>query len=290
MPKAVLILANPIAGGGRARALAPLLVDGLRQHGIDAELHFTTCAGDAGVQAAGAAARGFSAIAVIGGDGTVNDTVNGMAAAPLPLAVLPLGTGNVLATELRLPRRPAATAALIAAGHRRRLAVGRAGERRFLLFCGAGIDGAAVHRLCSTRKGRLGKHGWLRPILHTAWHWPRFSLRVELADGTAVDDCASVLVTRVRNYGGVFQLPAGIDAFDGQLHVLCFLRRRRLAYVWAGLSALLRRLSPTRHLLLFQTTAVRIGGSAPCQIDGDPAGHAPVAIGLDGSELELFAP
>lgn len=290
MPHRILILANPIAGGGRARALAPTLQQELQRRGLDAELYFTSCAGDGGAQAATAAARGFTAIAVLGGDGTVNEVLNGLPDFRLPLAALPLGTANVLAMELRLPRRPAALAELIAQDRRRRLAIASAGDRRFLLFCGAGLDGAAVHQLAAVRSGTLGKHKWFGPILHVVRHWPRHQLRAEFADGEVLDGLNSVLVTRVRNYGGLFQLTPGIDAADGQLHALCFRQRSRLAYLWLGVLALCRLLRPSPRLQVRTTTSVRITGSAPCQLDGDPSGTSPVEIRLLGAELELFAP
>jgi diacylglycerol kinase family enzyme len=257
---------------------------------MPADLHFTTHQGDGGDRARTAAARGYTAIAVVGGDGTVNEVVNGLPDFTLPLAALPLGTANVLAMELHLPRRPDELAALIAEDRRRRLAVAVAGDRRFLLFCGAGLDGAAVHRLAQVRTGTLGKHKWLGPIWHIVRHLPRFSLRAEFADGEVLDDLSSVLVTRVRNYGGLFLLTPGIDAGDGQLHVLCFRHRSRLQFFWLGVLAFCGRLRPSRRLLVRATSAVRIQGDAPCQLDGDAAGHAPVEVRLLGAELELFAP
>jgi diacylglycerol kinase family enzyme len=286
----VLVLANPIAGGGRARTLAPALVAALARRGIDADLYFTQRPGDGGARAHTAAAAGYTAIAVVGGDGTVNEVLNGLPDFRLPLAVLPLGTANVLAMELRLPRRPDAVAALVAADRRQKLAVACAGDRRFLLFCGAGLDGAAVHRLSQVRTGTLGKHKWFGPILHIICHWPRFHLRVEFDDGSAVEDLSSVLVTCVRNYGGLFHLTPGIDASDRLLHVLCFRQRSRLAFLWAGVLAFCRLLRPSAKLLVRTATTVRIRGDAPCQIDGDAAGSTPIDVRLEGSALDLFAP
>lgn len=289
-PQRLLVIANPIAGGGRGRTLAPELAFALRQRGVASSLHFTTSARDARDRARTAGVEPFDGLVVVGGDGTLNEVLNGMPDPTRPLGVLPVGTANVLALELELPRKPQFAAEVIARGRTRTLAIGCAGDRRFLLFAGAGIDGAVVERLHQVRTGTLGKHKWAGPILHTLWRWPRFRLRATFADGSALDDLASVLVTRVRNYGGVVQLVPGIQADDGQLHVLCFRRRGRAWWAWQGLRGCLRLMRPGPDLIVRHTASLRIDGEAPVQIDGDFAGRTPLAIGLEPRAARIFAP
>ncbi|HLQ38998.1 MAG TPA: diacylglycerol kinase family protein [Planctomycetota bacterium] len=290
MPRRLLVIANPTAGGGRARALAPALAAALQPHGITAEVHFTIAAGDALQRARAAGCEPWDGIVAVGGDGTVNEVLNGMPDPSRRLGVLPLGTANVLAAELRLPRTPDRLAALLASGHTRSLAIGLAGERRFLLFCGVGVDGAVVQRLAEVRTGTLGKHKWLVPILHVVRHWPQFHLRAAFTDGEVLDDLSSVLVTRVRNYGGVLHLPRGIDAGSGLLHVLCFRQRSRAAWLLEGLRGFLHVMRPSRSLVVKTTTAVTIAGDAPYQIDGDRGGASPIAVRLLDVRANVFAP
>ncbi|MBX3461532.1 MAG: diacylglycerol kinase family lipid kinase [Planctomycetes bacterium] len=289
-PRRLLLIANPIAGGGRSRQLAPALAAALQARGLAAQVHWTTGAGDAGARAAAAGPEPWDGLVAVGGDGTLNEVLNGMPDPTRPLGVLPVGTANVLALELGLPRAPAAVAAMLAHGHTRALAIGTAGDRRFLLFCGTGLDGAVVHRLAAVRTGTLGKRKWLGPILHVVRRWPRFALAATFPDGTRLDGLHSVLVTRVRNYGGVVRLVPGIDAGDGLLHVLCFRQRSRRAWLWLGARAFVGRLRPGPDLLVHATTAVRIDGEAPVQIDGDAGGHSPIDIGLLPVRARLFAP
>lgn len=289
-PRRLLVLANPISGGGRSRILVPRLCAALAARGVHAEAYFTTAAGDALARARSAGSEAWDGLVAVGGDGTVNEVLNGMPDPTRPLGVLPVGTANVLAMELRLPRTPEAAAAAMATGHCRELAIGECAGRRFLLFCGVGVDGAVVQRLSQVRKGTLGKRKWAGPILHTTRHWPRFSLRATFADGTSLDGLSSVLVTRVRNYGGVMQLTPGISVDDGLLHVLCFRMRGRLAWIWQGARALCGRLRPGPHLDVRTTTAVRIDGDAPYQLDGDHAGTAPVHVALLRERARILAP
>jgi diacylglycerol kinase family enzyme len=284
------LICNPISGGGRSRTLGPALASALQGRGVAAEVFFTAAGGDARARAQRAGAEAWDGLVCVGGDGTVNEVLNGMPDPTRALGVLPVGTANVLAAELRLPRLPEAAAAVIAAGHRRALAIGRCEGRRFLLFCGVGLDGAVVQRLSAVRTGTLGKHKWLGPILHTVRRWPRYELSATLADGTRLPGLASVLVTRVRNYGGVLRLTPGIDAEDGRLHVLCFRQRGRLAWLWLGARAFCGLLRAGRGLEVHATTAVRIDGPAPFQIDGDFGGTSPVQIDLLPQPARLWAP
>lgn len=269
---------------------AAALQQALRQHDVHGEVYFTTCAGDAAVRATRAHDESWDGLVAIGGDGTINEVLNGMPDPTRPLGVLPVGTANVLAMELRLPKKPAAVAAMLAAGHRRSLAIGVCNGRRFLLFIGSGVDGAVVRRLAEVRTGTLGKHKWFGPILHTVLHWPHHHLRVTLDNGVVVDGLSSILVTRVRNYGGVMQLVPGIDPYGDALHVLCFRARSRFVWAWLGTCAVFRRLRAGRHLEVHATNALRIDGDAAWQVDGDHGGTGNVAIELLPARASVFAP
>ena len=168
-PRRVLLIANPISGGGRGRDLAPRLAEALRACGVEAEVYLTRASGDAAARAAAAGPEPWDGLVALGGDGTVNEVLNGMPDPSRPLGVLPVGTANVLALELALPRDVDAAAAVIAGGHLHELAIGLCGARRFLLFVGVGIDGAIVKRVSERRTGTLGKHKWIGPLLHTVW-------------------------------------------------------------------------------------------------------------------------
>lgn len=287
--RSVLVIANPIAGGGRGAARGQALVEALAALGIRADNYVTRAAGDAAARARAAGDEPWDALVAVGGDGTVNEVLNGMPDPSRPLGVLPLGTANVLAAELRLPRAVGAAAAAIAAGRTRSLAIGQCGDRRFLLFCGVGVDGAVVQRLQEARSSARGKRKWLGPILHTLWHWPKFSLRATFPDGDVLDELSSVLVTRVRNYGGVLRLPREVSCDSGRLHVLCFRQRSRVAWLGLGLAGALRCLRSSAALPVRTTASVSIEGEAPYQIDGDPGGHSPIALQVGGIAARILA-
>lgn len=249
----------------------------------------TTGAGDATSRARDAGEEPWDGVVAVGGDGTVNEVLNGMPDPSRPLGVLPVGTANVLALELSLPREVDAAADVICAGALHPLAIGVAAGRRFLLFVGVGVDGAIVERVSAVRTGTLGKHKWLGPLLHTVWRWPQHRLRVTFEDGASIDDASSVLVARVRQFGGIVTLPDA-DRDSGELHVLVFRMRSRLGWLYHGLRATLGTLRPGRHLTIRRARRLRIDGVAPVQIDGDYLGDSPVEVHLLPRCARVFAP
>lgn len=293
MFRRALILANPIAGGGRARKRAPALRDALRANGIEAELRFTERAGDARALAGAATPDAWDVVVSVGGDGTLNEVLNGLPDPTLPIAQLPLGTANVLACELGLPRRPDRVAAAIAGGAVRSMAIGTANGRRFLLFAGAGLDAAMVERVEQVRKGRLGKWRWVAPVLHVVRHLPRHAITVETDAGERRTDLTQALVTRVRSYGGVFRMPAEIDPGDGLLHVVCFRQRTRWQWLRTAFAAWVTGLRAGRHCELLRARAVRIEGPdapVPYHVDGDFGGRSPLEVALLPAAARVVVP
>ena len=120
---------NPTSGGGHFRRDVPLIVESLGALGFDVDEAPTARAGHATELAAAAVAEGVDVVCAIGGDGTVNEVVNGMAGSDVPLAVIPTGTVNVLAIELGIPLDPPAACRLAAQGHVIAVDLGLAGER-----------------------------------------------------------------------------------------------------------------------------------------------------------------
>ena len=289
-PQRLLLIANPISGGGKGRRLAPALAERLVALGVDCEVHLTTRAGDAAERARVAGSEAWDGLVAIGGDGTVNEVLNGMPDPTRPLGMLPVGTANVLAAEHSLPHRLHDAAAVFARGTVREVPIATCGQRRFLLFAGAGLDGEIVHRVAARRSGTLGKHKYLVPILQTLWHWQLPRLRVALAGGEVFDDVSTLLVSCVQNYGGALRLPVDREAAQHDLHVLLFRDRSRTAFLRHGWRGLWGRMRADRGLVVRRTSRVEVEGATPLQIDGDPAGTTPATIAKLPVRARLFVP
>jgi YegS/Rv2252/BmrU family lipid kinase len=286
----ILVVLNPVAGRGRAPRRSARLVRGLEERGHAVELFETRAPGDAGKRARAREGH-VDRIVVVGGDGTLNEVVNGLAdPASTPLAQLALGTANLLARELRLPRRPELLADLVDEGFLRRIDLGHADGRRFLLLVSAGFD-AQVTGLLFDRERRLGYRRYLRPILKALKDYHPPNLRVRL-DGEAPLHGALVVVSNVRSYGGLFEVTERARCDSGHLDV-CILRRGRARdltrYAWA---AWRRHISSLSDADLRSAREIRIDAAEPVavQVDGDYWGTTPVAISVEPAVVPIVVP
>ena len=153
MADTCLIVANPISGLGFGRRNAPRLEERLRESGYDVELIWTTESNTAREAAAAADPSQVAAILCVGGDGTLNQVVNGLGDKRIPVTIFPTGTGNVLAKEYGIPYSVPRVCDMIRRGKIELLDAGVIGGQRFVLFAGAGFDAAVAMALSESLYG-----------------------------------------------------------------------------------------------------------------------------------------
>jgi YegS/Rv2252/BmrU family lipid kinase len=297
---AVLIV-NPTAGGGRAVRKLDEARRIFRNAGIETELQNTAAAGDAAVMARRAVDASRQLVIVCGGDGTVNEVVNGLACSQVPLAVLPAGTANVLAKELSLPwNLPRAAERIIGAPYRR-IALGLAtpekssGEPRyFLSVAGAGADGALVSAVRPEIKLKAGILAYWQEGFRqlTRYDFPMF--HTTMAGNGINIDASLVIVGRTKHYGGPFKITTEADLLQPQFELAFVTTRsawRYIAYlplIWAG------KLRSARYVRFFKTTCLRCASNSASQVqiqvDGEPAGRLPVEFRIVPDALTLAMP
>jgi diacylglycerol kinase (ATP) len=289
--KHAAIIVNPIAGRGKAAARAERLAAALAAAGVEARVHPTASAGDAEAFAADLAPRS-DVLAVVGGDGTLNEVANGVGAARVPLAFLPCGTANVVAGEFGLPRDPEGLAAAIVARRARRLDAIRFGERRLLMMAGAGFDGAVVEDLAARRTGPIRMRTYVPCIARTFWRYPFPRIRVKV-DGREVESAATtVVVANVAGYGGPFSLTPGARPDDGLLDV-CVLRPAGRAGLATIVAAAFAHLLPRMRSVAYhrgREVALEADERVALQGDGDPAGTLPATFRVEPGAIDLIVP
>ncbi|MEX2200927.1 MAG: YegS/Rv2252/BmrU family lipid kinase [Dongiaceae bacterium] len=294
-PSRIAIIFNPIAGSRRRRQRLAAALRTLRRLGCGVALHRTTAHGDAALLAAAIARAGRTGTLMIaGGDGTIADAAHGLAscgAEEMPaLAILPLGTANVLAREIGLPRDPEAQAAIAAAGRTKIVPLAQANGRHFLLMAGAGFDAHVVAGIDVAFKRRAGKIAYVVEMLRQLVRFPFGTYRVSI-DGDP-HFVASVVVSRGRLYGGSFVLAPDARLDEATLHVCRFEHGGR---GWAVLYAValgLGLLPRMPGFVIGRAQRVRIEGvpGEPLQADGDIAGGLPVEIAMTARSLRLVVP
>lgn len=224
-----------------------------------------------------------------GGDGTVSDLLTRYPG--IPLAVLPLGTENLLAKFFRLPRSGKKLAAIIHAGHTQTLDIAKAGERRFLICAGIGVDAAIIHDVHDHRRGHITKWNYLGPIWRGLRRrdWPTLHLRD--ADGTTFE-AAHIQFFNLPTYAVGLRWARDAVGDDGRLEVRLFppgLMWDRILDVWSAWWGIIESRAHIRCMSV-TTATITSDVPVPVHVDGDPAGMTPVEITVIPRAMTLFVP
>src|SRR3984893_567670 len=310
MRKAALLY-NPLSGRRHARRLAELEAAWavLDRAGVEATIEPTRAAATE-QQAHRAIAEGCDTIFACGGDGTVHDVLQGMVGSKAALGIIPLGTANALAHDLRLPLCPVAAARASLTAKPRRISVGRVeflefdghgGSRFFTVALGIGVDALLFYKLNPLVKGHWGMAAY---YAKATWLWlthPLEKFAVEVDQGTQME-VSQLLAVRIGNFGGVLrQLAPGASLDRDDLRLVLFRTRSRLAYLRYIVRGLVGAhwevggIEPCDGLKVNCRPLMASGNSALgrpifVEADGELLGTLPAAISIVPNAVSLLVP
>jgi diacylglycerol kinase (ATP) len=244
MRKAMLLY-NPHSGHRRDHRLADVeaALSVLRTAGVEADIAPTRAASNAADQARQAITEGCDTVIACGGDGTVHDVLQGLVGSPAALGVIPLGTANSLAHDLRLPLSPADAARAALAAKPRRVAVGRVeyqdftgkqAARYFTVTVGIGVDAHLFYKINPAAKQRFGMATYCAKATRLWLTHKMEDFVVEIADAgqSRRVKVSQLLAVRIRDFGGVLrQLAPGASLDRDDLRLVLFQTHSRLAYL-----------------------------------------------------------
>jgi len=289
----IVVIQNPISGLPKRHGLVPAFLEGLGAAGAEVELRRTEAPGHATELAEEACRKGCDTLVAIGGDGTVNEILNGMdLAGETALATFPTGTSSIFARDLRVPFEPRPAARAVLAGRRRRMDVSTANGRRFLVVVGVGWDAHVVSKVAEIRDGHLGRHRYVLPVLRAVldYGWPDLTVRV---DGEPEGRPAKVVFAcNVRNYAAFFRVAPEARADDGLLDFVVLRdgrARDSVRWVIGALLGTLPRLRETDYVK-GREIVVTADEPVPCQVDGDPGGVTPITVSMLPDAVEVIVP
>lgn len=296
-PRRVLVVYNPTAGRRRKKRLADVIA-ALRARGCVVTERRTAQRGDAEEFARAASTEDFDVIAAAGGDGTVNEVVNGLAGSQalgrtdIPrVAVIPLGTANVLALEIGIdPKDPENIAATIAKGPSLKVHLGLANGRHFVLMAGAGLDAHVVEGVNIALKRATGKLAYVVESVKQAFGYDFPALQVR-ANGETYEASMAV-ACRGRFYGGPF-IAAPDAGLDKPMLEVCILPKSGVGgVVRYGLALPMNKLSELPEVRVISAASITILGprGAPLQGDGDIVARLPAEISIANETVDLIIP
>ena len=311
----LLVIHNPVAGRRRRKRFQAVL-DLLERDGDELSLRATEAPGDATrlarqIDLGDVDLRAGDLVVAAGGDGTINEVINGLVAegrpASVPLAIVPLGTSNVLAAEIGLGRSPEAAARTIREGTVRSVSLGRItganmpNGRTFILMAGVGVDAHAVADVDPGLKRRFAQGAYVWAGLQAVFRSRGRRYRVEV-DGVR-HEAASVIVAKAAHYGGPFIVAREARLDDPRFQVCLFERAGFWPAGLYGVALALGRLDAAPGFTSVPGRKVRITAPAsqsgdrpptkpaePVQCDGDDVARLPVKIEVMPEALSLVVP
>ncbi|HEU4710523.1 MAG TPA: diacylglycerol kinase family protein [Pyrinomonadaceae bacterium] len=290
-----ILISNPKTGRYASRRLRPIeeTLSQLRSLGVDAELKLTTRPHEATEIAARAAQNGSSDVIVAGGDGTINEAIQGLAGTKARLAIIPRGTANVLARQLGLPLDEREAAAVVARGKSQRIHLGLAidatTKRYFALMAGIGLDASIVRHVRPRLKKRIGKGAfWISGLSHLAsWSPHPFTLEIDGREYQAT----FAAIGKAPRYGGDLAITPGARLDQPEFEVCMIDTASRFRYLRLLSYALREGMPRNRAEVQFiKTTLVKAYGNAPVQIDGELIGTLPMRFEIAPESLEVLVP
>ena len=278
------IIINPAARGAKARLAR------LQKLARGAVIKTTIGPGDAEAQAERAVEQGYETIVAAGGDGTVNEVVNGIGTAPVRLGILPMGTVNVFAMELGIPFGVEAAWKVVRGRHVRPIDLASANGHFFVQMAGIGFDAQVVKENSRTVKKVIGPLSYLLTATKVAVAKPP-RLRV-LTHGKTVAEGSFVLVGNGRYYGGPFALFKEADPGDGLLDVCVFRGSDPVSifrYLRGTLFGSVSTFSDV-HYFKAKNLVVEADREVPLEVDGEVVGHSPVKFAIKHRRLHVLTP
>jgi len=312
MRKAALLY-NPYSGRRRKQRVQDVeaVASVLRAAGVELDVSPTRAASDAAAQVRLAIRDGFDTIIACGGDGTIHDVLQGLASKDAALGIIPLGTANALAHDLRLPLTPEGAARALLAAVPKRIAVGRIDYRDFnnlpafrffTVAAGVGVDAHLFYNLNRLMKDRMGMLAYYSKATHL---WLTHRMRYFEAEfsnnggaSSREERLSEMLAVRINYFGGVLRelAPgASLDRNDMRL-VLCRTGNRAmyLAYVFRGILGMSSGVPGIELAYADQAVCRSIPGEKPEKVyveaDGELLGRLPMALSIVPDALTVLVP
>ena len=287
------LIMNPIAGGGYALKILPEVLRILERNSYDVELFKTTMRGDAQKSAADPS-DDCQVVVAMGGDGTVNEVVNGVldSGRGVSVGIIPIGTANVLARELSVPIDYEKSCSIIINGNTKRIDVGRDEHRYFFLMSGVGFDAEVLKLLESSRTGGISMLTYTIPILKTFWNYdfPRFLVEV---DGNPLcEGVGFMLVSNTRRYTGPLIITNQARIDDGELDIFIFRGEGKftlLKYAFGALFRIAHRFDDVTYVRGKEVNVQSLHHkNVPYQMDGDSGGIRPQKFTVVPAALSIL--
>ena len=289
-PEKILIVFNPAAGKSQINKLN-MVIRQLEEQNIQVSFAETKYAGHAREIAGNVDAEQYDMVVVGGGDGTINEVINGLYPSKIPLGIIPLGTANVVASEMGLENNVPAIVDYIINGEVKPCWLGNLSGRYFLLMVSVGLDAKAVATVSRKLKKYTGKFAYFVSFMKSLLTNKTVEYSV-LVDGKEFKS-SSVIVSKGQYYGGKYLCAPDTNLQQRNLQVLLTNNRGMLNFLWYAILMFTQKFPYANSVVKLTGQHVEITSDCsndPVQMDGDMAGELPKSVSISDDYIHLLYP
>jgi len=285
------IILNPISGHGLGLRVLPAIEEGLRSLGFTPRVCKTEQAGEAREFAA-AAPDDSPYMVCMGGDGTLNEVLNGVVPRHIPVAIFPTGTGNVFCKDIGVRSSVESFLSLFKEGRIKRYDIGFVNERSFISVAGAGFNAEVVRRMEGLRRGNMRMIEYVLPTMQTLLGYAFPPIRVEVDGEVICEDGFLVEIGNVSSYGGPMQFTTLALPDDGLLDVCVFRKSNRIKVIKHFFGTVTRMHLRYSEVVYAKGRNVRLSstGTVPTHVDGDGNGNLPARYRIEPMAASVLVP
>ncbi|GIO36577.1 diacylglycerol kinase [Paenibacillus antibioticophila] len=292
--KRARLIYNPTSGREEIRRLLPDILDRLDKAGIETSCHATAGEGDATREAAEACERGYDIIIVSGGDGTLNEVINGMAGQSHlpPLGIFPLGTTNDFARAMKIPRRWEDYCDLIIQNQTRPIDIGKVNGRHFINIAGGGSLTELTYEVPSRLKTMIGQLAYYVKGVEKMVNLSPMHLVIEAAGHDTIEgEFMLFLIANSNSVGGFEKLAPGAEMDDGMLDVIAVRKCNLAEFIRLVTMALRGDHFSDPHVVYLKTPRMEVisPNHVLLNLDGELGGELPGVFEILPQHLQIFA-
>lgn len=285
----VAIIANPSSGKGKAAAAAKYLERLMQRRGITPAMHYTSSVSRTKKLANHISFR-YPKVIAVGGDGTINEIINGIIGTDCKLGIVPTGTANVLALELGLPRDIEKASAIAVNGNAKRIDLGKVNSRYFSLMCGIGLDAEVISQVKPLVKEIFRKAAFPMVAVKTLINYQPEHLSVKI-DDSLMSEGYFVVVANSHYYGGTMSIARKADLADGILDVCIFKTKSNIDFLRHIAALVIGKNISAKGVEFYKAKDVKVvSDNKPVliQADGDVVDKTPADISIQPKKIQVM--
>lgn len=284
------VIVNPDSKPKRIRDYLTSALHVLREHGFVLSVYYTSGPGEAMPAARSAVEHGFEALVVAGGDGTINEAINGIVKSDIPIGLLPFGGSNVLARELNIPMNPIEAARILGRKRVRRMDLGKIGDRYFSMMASCGYDAYAISRTERKLKKIMHSNAYLWAGIKDFIGYRPNPIQMVVDGGRMTDIGTFVVVANSHLYGGPHEVTPFAEIDDGFFDVVIYKGKYQFGLARFAIGVLSKQHLNMRHVKYYRAKSVKLTAEKHTflQIDGDLLGQLPMTVDMVPCALKVY--